>query len=97
MPGDSEILLKDILEEVFPELSGSAHSNLFAGLNDTTPLRKCSEEQQKILDLLTQGPLTMEQVMDASGCSVGELSVMLLELQMMGFVQMNSTQQYICV
>ena len=88
---------KDILEEVFPELSGSAHSNLFAGLNDTAPLRKCSEEQQKLLDLLTQGPLTLEQIVTVSGYSIGEASVMLLELQMMGFVQMNSAQQYSCI
>ena len=85
---------RDILEEVFPELCGSAHSNLFAGLNDTTPLRKCTEGQQKLLDLLTQGPQTLEQLVTATGCAIGEASVMLLELQMMGFVQMNSAQQY---
>ncbi|MBR4908957.1 MAG: DNA-processing protein DprA [Acidaminococcaceae bacterium] len=86
---------QDILEEVFPELCGSAHSNLFAGLNDTTPLRKCTEGQQKLLDLLTQGPLTMEQMVVSSGFSIGEVSVMLLELQMMGFVEMNAAQQYV--
>ena len=85
---------QDILEEVFPELCGSAHSNLFAGLNDTTPLRKCTEGQQKLLDMLTQGPQTLEQLVTATGCAIGEASVMLLELQMMGFVQMNSAQQY---
>ena len=84
----------DILEEVFPELCGSAHSNLFAGLNDTMPLRSCTEEQRKILDLLTQGPLTLEQLVSASGFAIGDASVMLLELQMKGFVQMNSAQQY---
>ena len=85
---------KDILEELFPELCGSAHSNLFAGLHDTVPLCNCTESQRKILDLLTQGPLTLEQLVAASGYAVGEASVLLLELQMTGFVQMNSAQQY---
>ena len=84
----------DILEEVFPELCGSAHSNLFAGLADMAPMGKCSEEQKTILDLLTQGPQTLEQLVAASGFSIGETSVMLLELQMKGFVQMNPAQQY---
>jgi len=84
----------DILEELFPELCGSAHSNLFAGLDDTMPLRKCTEVQRIILDLLTQGPMTLEQLMKASGSTMADSSVTLLELQMMGFVQMNSAQQY---
>ena len=88
---------QDILEEVFPDLCGSAHSNLFAGLNGTVPLRKCSEEQQKILDFLTQGPQTLEQLVAASGFAIGEVSVILLELQMTGFVQMNAAQQYFSV
>ena len=87
---------REILDEVFPELCGSAHSNLFAGINDMTPLRKCTEEQQKIMDLLTQGPQTLEQLVAAAGLGIGEASVMLLELQMMGFVQMNAAQQYFC-
>ena len=85
---------QDILEEVFPDLCGSAHSNLFAGLNGTVPLRKHSEGQQKILDLLTQGPQTLEQLVAASGFAIGEVSVILLELQMAGLVQMNAAQQY---
>ena len=85
---------KDILEELFPELCGSAHSNLFAGLNDTMPLRNCTEGQRRLLDLLTQGPQTLEQLVAASGFAIGETSVMLLELQMMGFVEMNAAQQY---
>lgn len=87
---------KEILEELFPELSGSVHSNLFSGCSDAAPLRKCPEAHRKILDLLTQGPLTLEQIVNASGFSIGEASVMLLEMQMMGFVQMNSAQQYFC-
>ena len=85
---------QDILEEVFPDLCGSAHSNLFAGLNGMVPLRKHSEGQQKILDFLTQGPQTLEQLVAASGFAIGEVSVILLELQMAGFVQMNAAQQY---
>ena len=85
---------RDILEEVFPELCGSAHSNLFAGLDGMRPLRNCTEGQQKILDLLTQGPMTLEQLVVSSGFAIGEASVMLLELQMMGFVQMDAAQQY---
>ena len=88
---------EDILEEVFPELCGSAHSNLFAGLNDTAPLGKCSGEQQKILDLLTRGPQTLEQLVADAGFGIGEVSVMLLELQMKGFVQMNAARQYFLV
>jgi DNA processing protein len=88
---------RDVLEEVFPELCGSAHSNLFAGLADTMPLRNCTEGQRKILDLLTQGPQTLEQLVTATGYSTGEAGVMLLELQMMGFVQMNAAQQYCSV
>ena len=88
---------EDILEEVFPELCGSVHSNLFAGLNDTAPLGKCSGEQQKILDLLTRGPQTLEQLVADAGFGIGEVSVMLLELQMKGFVQMNAARQYFLV
>ena len=88
---------QDILEEVFPELCGSAHSNLFTGLNGAAPLGKCSGEQQKILDLLTRGPQTLEQLVAAAGFGVGEASVMLLELQMKGFVQMNAAQQYFLI
>ena len=87
---------EDILEEVFPELCGSAHSNLFAGLNSAAPLGKCSEEQQKILDLLARGPQTLEQLVKATGFGVGEASVLLLELQLMGLVQMDSGQRYLC-
>ena len=88
---------QDILEEVFPELCGSAHSNLFTGLNGAAPLDKCSGGQQKILDLLTRGPQTLEQLVTAAGFGVGEASVMLLELQMKGFVQMNAAQQYFLI
>ena len=88
---------REILDEIFPELCGSAHSNLFAGLNDTMPLRKCTERQKVLLDLLTQGPQTLEQLVAAAGFGIGEASVILLELQMMGFVQMNAAQQYFCV
>ena len=87
----------DILEELFPELCGCAHSNLFAGLNDTMPLGNCTEGQRKLLDLLTRGPQTLEQLVASSGFAIGEASVMLLELQMMGFVQMNAAQQYFSV
>ena len=88
---------QDILEEVFPELCGSAHSNLFTGLNGAAPSGKCSGGQQKILDLLTRGPQTLEQLVAAAGFGVGEASVMLLELQMKGFVQMNAAQQYFLI
>ena len=88
---------QDILEEVFPELCGSAHSNLFTGLNGSAPSGKCSGGQQKILDLLTRGPQTLEQLVAAAGFGVGEASVMLLELQMKGFVQMNAAQQYFLI
>ena len=88
---------QDILEEVFPELCGSAHSNLFAGLDGTAPWGKCSQEQQKILDLLTRGPQTLEQLVEEAGFGIGETSVMLLELQMKGFIQMNAAQQYFLI
>ena len=88
---------QDILEEVFPELCGSAHSNLFAGLDGTAPWGKCSKEQQKILDLLTLGPQTLEQLVEAAGFGIGEASVMLLELQMKGFIRMNAAQQYFLI
>jgi DNA processing protein len=88
---------QDILEEVFPELCGSAHSNLFAGLDGTAPWGKCSKEQQKILDLLTLGPQTLEQLAEAAGFGIGEASVMLLELQMKGFIRMNAAQQYFLI
>ena len=88
---------QDILEEVFPELCGSAHSNLFAGLDGTVPWGKCSQEQQKVLDLLTRGPQTLEQLVEAAGFGIGEVSVMLLELQMKGFIQMNAVQQYFLI
>ena len=88
---------QDVLEEVFPELCGSARSNLFSGLNEAAPLGKCSEGQRKILDLLTQGPLTLEKLVESSGFDIGESSVMLLELQMMGLVQMDTAQQYVLV
>ena len=88
---------QDILEEVFPELCGSAHSNLFAGLDGTAPWGKCSQEQQKVLDLLTRGPQTMEQLVEEAGFGIVETSVMLLELQMKGFIQMNAAQQYFLI
>ena len=88
---------QDILEEVFPELCGSAHSNLFAGLDGTAPWGKCSQEQQKILDLLTRGPQTLEQLVEEADFGIGETSVMLLELQMKGFIQMNAAQQYFLI
>ena len=85
------------MEEVFPELCGSVHSNLFAGLNGAAPSGKCSGGQQKMLDLLTGGPQTLEQLVAAAGLGIGEASVMLLELQMKGFVQMNAAQQYFLI
>jgi len=88
---------QDVLEEVFPELCGSVHSNLFAGLNGAAPSGKCSGGQQKMLDLLTGGPQTLEQLVAAAGLGIGEASVMLLELQMKGFVGMNVAQQYFLV
>ena len=88
---------KDILEEIFPELCGSAHSNLFSGLDGTAPWGKCSEKQQKILDLLTLGPQTLDQLVEAAGFGIGEVSVILLELQMKGFIRMNAAQQYFLI
>ena len=85
----------DVLEELFPELAGSIHSNLFACIEDRAPLRVCSEQQRKLLDLLTQGPQTLEQLVTATGWSVAETSVLLLELQMKGFVQTDAAQRYV--
>ena len=85
---------EDILKELFPELCGAAHSNLFSGLTDTMPLQACSAEQRKILDILTQGLMTLEQLVAASGLDIAEVSVILLELQMKGFVEMDTAQRY---
>ena len=84
----------DILEEVFPELCGSTHSNLFSGFADTVPLQACTDEQRKILDILTQGLMTLEQLVAVSGLDIAEASVILLELQMKGFVEMDTAQRY---
>ena len=88
---------EDVLQELFPELCGSAHSNLFAGLEDTAPLSVCSDTQRRVLDLLTQGPQTLDQVVTATGWNVAETSVILLELQLKGFVQTDVAQRYVQV
>ena len=88
---------EDILKELFPELSGTAHSNLFSCLTDTMPLQACSAEQRKILDILTQGLMTLEQLVAASGLDIAEVSVILLELQMKGFVEMDTAQRYFLI
>ena len=85
----------EVLQALFPELCCSAHSNLFSGLNDAAPLASCSEPQRKLLDILTQGPQTLEQLVTATGWQVADTSVVLLELQMKGFVQMDGLQRYI--
>jgi len=86
---------EDVLQELFPELCGSAHSNLFAGPGDAAPFRVCSEAQRKVLDLLTGGPQTLDQLVTATGWKVAETSVILLELQLKGFVQTDTAQRYV--
>ena len=84
----------DILEELFPELQGSIHSNLFTGIEDSTPLKVCSHEQRRVLDLLTQGPMTLDRLVSETGWKVADMSVILLELQLKGFVSVDAAQRY---
>ena len=88
---------EDVLQELFPELCGSAHSNLFAGLEASAPFSVCSEAQRKVLDLLTGGPQTLDQLVTATGWNVADTSVILLELQLKGFVQTDAAQRYVQV
>ena len=88
---------EDVLQELFPELCGSEHSNLFAGLEASAPFSVCSEAQRKVLDLLTGGPQTLDQLVTATGWNVAETSVILLELQLKGFVQTDTAQRYVQV
>ena len=48
-----------------------------------------------MLDMLTQGPLTLDQLVTVTGWQVADVSVILLELQLKGFVQMDAAQRYI--
>ena len=86
---------QEVLRALFPELCGSAHSNLFSGMEDATPVAACSEPQRQVLDILTQGPLTLDQLVTATGWQVAAVSVILLELQLKGFVQMDAAQRYV--
>ena len=86
---------QEVLRALFPELCGSAHSNLFSGMEDATPVAACSEPQRRVLDILTQGPLTLDQLVTATGWQVAAVSVILLELQLKGFVQMDAAQRYV--
>jgi len=86
---------EDVLQDLFPELRGEAHSDLFSGLTDTTPLGSCSAGQRKVLDILTRGPQTLEQLLTESCFDIADLSVILLELQMKGFVCQDPGQRYI--
>ena len=88
---------EDVLQELFPELCGSEHSNLFAGMEASAPFSGCSEAQRKVLDLLTGGPQTLDQLVTATGWNVAETSVILLELQLKGFVQTDTAQRYVQV
>ena len=85
---------QDVLEEMFPELRGEAHSNLFMGEDDTVPSCVCSKSQRRVLDILTQGPQTLDQLVSATGWKVADMSVILLELQLKGFVEMDASQRY---
>lgn len=89
---------QDILAEVFPELQGKACSNLFSCGREPQPEQQTvSPEGSKLLDLLTEGPQTLEMLLQATGWTVQQISVYLLELQLKGCVQTDAAQRYVRV
>ncbi len=85
---------QDVLAELFPELEGTAHSNLFP-LTSGAPAAACSAVQKKLLDLLTQGPQTLEELTEGAQLDVGTASLELLSLQLKGFVDTDAARRYI--
>ena len=53
-----------------------------------------SELGENILALLKQGPLSLEEITEQSGKSVPEISMELLELQVAGYIDMDSWNRY---
>lgn len=53
-----------------------------------------SDLGKKILALLQQGPLSLEEITEHSGASVPEVSMELLELQVAGYLEVDRAQRY---
>lgn len=84
---------QDVLAEVFPELQGSPGSTLFSC--GRSPDRGGSAEEALLLDLLTAGPQTLEELTESSGWTVQQVSMCLLELQLKGCVQTDEARRYV--
>lgn len=73
--------IKDILEELkFSGLSVPVQGDFFE--NGEVP-----GDEGKILKLLADGPLQMDELLDSSGCSVERMSSILLEMEMNGKIE----------
>ncbi len=84
---------RDILEELFPSLQGNENSRLFP----PGPVQKAvprTEEETVLLDRLTKGPQSLEQLAEGCGWDPARLSTVLLRLQLEGAVEQDATRLY---
>ena len=64
---------------------------------ETSPADSLSEQEKKVLGLLSHDPVHLEELMKRTGLGLGTLSLILLSLEEGGLVKPVSGNQYIRV
>jgi DNA processing protein len=80
----------DIIEEIAPQLR---HAGSASPFRRALP-QHCSENTHRIFDLLQERTLHIDEVTEMSGLSAAQVSHILLELELQGFLRQLPGKRY---
>jgi DNA processing protein len=87
--------VEDIVEEVAPQLRATAHSR---GLHPRVELpAELGHEARKILELIQNAPVQIDDLIEASGFSSAKVSEVLLSLEIGGFLRQLPGKKFMVV
>ena len=84
--------VEDIVEEIAPQLLTRSGPRLKVTKRELGP--NVHRDARKIFDLLQEGPLQIDAVIEASGLAPARVSEVLLELELQGFVRQLPGKRY---
>jgi DNA processing protein len=81
----------DIIEEIAPQLSRAQDA---VSLARRALPQQCSEDTRKVFDLLRERILQIDEVIESSGLSSAQVSQILLDLELQGFLRQLPGKRY---
>ena len=87
----------DIIEEIFPSLDSELLAQVIPSRKNGSAPRSMpafAPDEEKIFNLLSEDPLSFDQIISQTGLSFGEISEGLLNLELKGIIHRLPGQQY---